>query len=245
MIDFHQLSFFIFLAFTTLVAFLLFLPLALYLMPQTTRPNVSADAPQEVEAMGVADSRGSSIEIHIVGKPPSQPRTQATKVGSRIFVYNPAARTKRIYSQKIREELHAADLVVKKQPAQPALTVPWAPFLGPISAMFLFGVKNMNKDLDNMLKFILDVLEDAGVYQNDRLVQKIIAEKIQSDNEYTSISLSLDDTTVQQANQQMRAHGDTDRPINKPAHTTTQQTHHMHMRKPKRRTPKQTKYKHK
>lgn len=48
----------------------------------------------------------------------------------------------------------------------------------------------MSKDLDNMMKFIMDVLEDANIYGNDRAVLKLRAEKMLSSSGFTHVELS-------------------------------------------------------
>lgn len=48
---------------------------------------------------------------------------------------------------------------------------------GPLRLEVTFYVSNMNSDLDNMLKALLDVLQGAGVYENDRQIVLISAKK--------------------------------------------------------------------
>ena len=55
----------------------------------------------------------------------------------------------------------------------------------------VFGVKRDNKDIDNLLKFILDVLQEI-VYENDKCVTKIEMEKKVSEDPFSTISVEPD-----------------------------------------------------
>lgn len=151
-----------------------------------TSNQVMSLANHQVDVMQFEDAHSSSIGIHIAGRPPTQPRPRGVTRGGRTIFYNPAARAKHIYCTKIKEELRANGLL----PAPAQVPNPGPLFIGPVSVVVTFGVANMNKDLDNMVKFILDVLEVAGIYGNDRFVRRIVAEKVQSATEFTNLSVS-------------------------------------------------------
>ena len=131
--------------------------------------------------MGVGEARGFSLDLSISGCPISQPRPRMSTRGGRVIVYNPTSRAKKIIADKIKEELLQTGILLDTS-AQV--------FHSLVSVTATFGVSNNSKDLDNMLKFILDALEDAGVYGNDRLVCKIVATKVQSEVGFTKMTLS-------------------------------------------------------
>ncbi|CAJ1935066.1 unnamed protein product [Cylindrotheca closterium] len=140
---------------------------------------------RNITVLGVGETRGVSLQIFISGDPIAQPRPRfAVTRASRTYIYNPAARAKTFFSRKMKQELQETGLA---STANPIFTLPG------VEVQVQFGLADMSKDLDNMLKFILDVLEDAGVYANDRLVRKIVAEKVQSNTGFTSLSVSYMD----------------------------------------------------
>ena len=53
---------------------------------------------------------------------------------------------------------------------------PYPKILGDLGINLIFQVSNKNKDLDNMVKFILDAMEGI-VFKNDRQVSEIYARK--------------------------------------------------------------------
>jgi Holliday junction resolvase RusA-like endonuclease len=52
----------------------------------------------------------------------------------------------------------------------------------------VFYVHNMNKDIYNLLKFVLDALQGA-IYANDRVIWEVMAKKVHvtNDNQFTQL----------------------------------------------------------
>ena len=152
--------------------------------PNPPRPSYELQG-ERIVAMGIGETSGSSsVQILIPGQPIAQPRPRIGRTRtSRPYVYNPGSRAKLFFANRIKLELQEAGLL---SPARNPAPI----YHTPVAIEVTFGVANMSKDLDNMLKFILDVLEAAGVYTNDRLVQKIVAQKTHSLTGFTTLNVS-------------------------------------------------------
>ena len=119
------------------------------------------------EALILAD--GDTVVAHVTvrGPPVSQPRPRARMLPrNRVVVFNPAAREKNSFQRGMREAL--TDLGV--------MTFPLFPEGARLHLKATFVVSNLRKDVDNMLKFVLDVLEGV-LYRNDATVFSIQAQK--------------------------------------------------------------------
>ena len=134
-------------------------------------PNTSTARPsrrtiglmnRQVEVMGVGEARGFSLDLSISGCPISQPRPRMSTRGGRVIVYNPTSRAKKIIADKIKEELLQTGILLDTS-AQV--------FHSLVSVTATFGVSNNSKDLDNMLKFILDALCMATIVLFAKLLQ--------------------------------------------------------------------------
>jgi len=150
-------------------------------MPRSNNRNSCSD--NRVEAIGVAVADGSktTIYISIEGQPLAQPRPRFRVLSNgRSWMYNPAMHPKTELAQKVRAALREIGLSVESAPL-------FTTYLG---LTIKFGVSDMSKDLDNMMKFIMDVLEDANVYGNDRAVLKLHAEKLMSRSGFTEVEIS-------------------------------------------------------
>ena len=52
---------------------------------------------------------------------------------------------------------------------------------GPVDIRYVFHLKNIKmKDVDNCIKPLQDILEKAGYFENDRMIYRFTAEKIES-----------------------------------------------------------------
>ena len=110
-----------------------------------------------------------SLMLTIFGCPPSQGRPRAKRVGSGLIVYDPSSPIKTL-----------ARRVLKKAMTEIGVTS-FPHYVGApkLSLVIDFFVHNMRKDVDNMLKWIFDVLEGV-VYQNDVCVVRVVATKIET-----------------------------------------------------------------
>ena len=105
------------------------------------------------------------LEIEVRGEPRVQERMRLNNQGIAARLYDPSARLKTQFKQAVRDAL--TDLGISA-----------FPFYGhhPITIRFVFGVANMARDIDNLLKFVMDALETV-VYGNDRMVVGLVAVK--------------------------------------------------------------------
>jgi len=140
----------------------------------TTRNNI-------VETMVVTDASSASLYINICGPPIAQPRQRFRQLRNRRWFYNPAGRASKLLARKIVDSLVEVGV--------PPGELPF--FSNPVKVKVTFGVVNMNQDLDNLLKFILDTFQVAKVYSNDRVVYKIEAEKCMSDTGFTIVEVLM------------------------------------------------------
>jgi Holliday junction resolvase RusA-like endonuclease len=121
-----------------------------------------------VDALIATDSRGCSIYLNISGEPIAQERHRLRQIANRRWFYNPSGRASNGLAVKIGRALQELGIAPGELPL----------LLASVKVHVTFGVHNMNKDLDNMIKFILDTLQFAKIFGNDRLVYKIVAEKV-------------------------------------------------------------------
>jgi Holliday junction resolvase RusA-like endonuclease len=123
-----------------------------------------------------------TIYCTIRGSPSAQERHRVLRLlGGRVRVYDPSARSKRALKRAIRSamaELGCSDF----------------PFFQGEDRKFkftaTFGLSNMAKDVDNLLKFLMDGLESV-VYVNDRAICDVRGTKVseQINNQYTRFEI--------------------------------------------------------
>ena len=127
----------------------------------------------EVEAVLCDDAsmvpHGQSIHLVVRGEPVSQPRTRGRLLGRKIVLYDPSSKLKRLLKTAINDSLAAIGVA--------SLPV-FSPNIN-VKVEAKFHVTNFRKDLDNMLKLILDVLQGYA-YNNDACVTAISAQKIRA-----------------------------------------------------------------
>ena len=134
--------------------------------------------------MVVSDVNGNAnYIITIEGDPVAQERHRSTiSKNGKVRVFNPIKRKKLLHQKAIGEALR--DLGFWNIPLYPRGTK--------LKAKCLFMLRRDNKDVDNLLKFILDVLQEI-VYDNDKSVVKIEMEKRMGvDNPFSQISVEPD-----------------------------------------------------
>ena len=125
------------------------------------------------------------FSLSLPGSPISKPRPRAGKHG----FYNPEAKEEKEAKEKIREQLKLLPLL--QLPSENAISVHFCCFFRyPLS--FSAKRKSATKwkttrpDLDNLIKFYKDVLNDI-VYKDDSQVVKLSGEKCYSLNEEKTI----------------------------------------------------------
>jgi Holliday junction resolvase RusA-like endonuclease len=106
------------------------------------------------------------IDIVVEGEPRVQQRARMAVTGG-VHMYDPTARTKRDFKAAVTDSLD----FIRENDAQ-------YPFFqdDDVKLTIVFHVHNMNKDVDNLLKFVLDALRGV-VYIDDRSILKVVAEK--------------------------------------------------------------------
>ena len=134
-----------------------------------------------VEAMEAVDPIKTTVYLTIEGQPLAQPRPRFRSVKSgRHWIYNPAGQAKTTLARKVSAALGEIGILASTMPL----------FNTYVDLTITFGVSDMSKDLDNLLKFIMDVLQDANIYEDDRIVLKLRAEKVASQSGFTTLELS-------------------------------------------------------
>ena len=119
------------------------------------------------EAVIVGHGDNLSVEITIPGIPVAQPRPRGRLVNGRIIVFNPASRELNAFRRSVRECLGGLSVGM----------FPMFDIAVSLEVKAIFFVSNMRKDVDNMLKFVLDALQGV-VYPDDRIIVTIQAKKI-------------------------------------------------------------------
>jgi Holliday junction resolvase RusA-like endonuclease len=138
----------------------------------TVYPEVSA------VLMATSDLK-TSVFLNFKGTPEVQERPRFRRRYGHPVVYDPSARWKQDYTDAAKEALK--DLDVEDFPIFKHTR---------LMVLVSFEIRNQAKDIDNLLKFILDALQDI-VYDNDRNIYKVIACKklVTRDEEKTRIEI--------------------------------------------------------
>ena len=119
------------------------------------------------EAVIVGNGNDLMVEITIPGIPVAQPRPRGRLVSGRIVVFNPATREMTTFRRSIRQCLVELAVAV----------FPMFDIAVSLEVKAIFFVSNMRKDVDNMLKFVLDALQGV-LYPDDRIIVTIEAKKV-------------------------------------------------------------------
>jgi hypothetical protein len=126
----------------------------------------------EAEAIIVADSmedQGKSVQIIVHGSPLVQQRHRGRYLiaAARTLVWDPCKASKRSFRDVVRAALEGLGLDDDDFPC----------FCGKALIFDVsFHVMNTSKDVDNLLKFVLDALQTV-LYSNDRFIYDIHARK--------------------------------------------------------------------
>jgi len=136
------------------------------------------EPPFTAEAMIISDDHDvpSFVDIQVQGEPRVQERTRVNYRVTRI--YDPSTHLKAAFSSSVKAAF--TELGVDEYPI----------FLQPeMKVTIVFGVNSMDKDIDNLLKFVFDALQTI-VYGNNRVIVKLDAEKRHTPtNGFTSIQV--------------------------------------------------------
>lgn len=115
-----------------------------------------------------SNNKTTTVSLTILGEPVSQPRTQSyhSEALARVIVYDPAKDEKLAFKKCVREALEkvGATLPIFDNNVKVMVTV-------------TFHVVDTRKDIDNLLKFLLDALTSV-MYINDNMVYSVISKKI-------------------------------------------------------------------
>ena len=118
------------------------------------------------------DGQDNLISTHIVGPVKVAPGVRARMIPGRRhpIIHQPVLPARRVLHRWAMEALQAIGI----------LTFPCFPEGSQLKVKIVFRIKNMNKDLDNMLKFYFDALEGV-CWHNDRDVHHVDARKSKID----------------------------------------------------------------
>jgi Holliday junction resolvase RusA-like endonuclease len=96
------------------------------------------------------------------------------------LIYDPSQRLKRAYRGAVIQSL--AQLGLRNFPIFPDQSDL------KLGMSVVFYVHNMNKDIDNLLKFVLDALQGA-IYANDRVIWEVTVKKVHivSNDQFTQL----------------------------------------------------------
>ena len=139
---------------------------------------------EAIVASGI-NHRDVSVSFKIFGTPPSQqrPRSRYFARVQRTVFYDPTANLKTIFARAIKLGLNLDNAAL--------------PIYGDATTKFKMEVMcyltNVAKDVDNLLKFVMDVLQ-VIVYLDDKMVYKAAIEKKQVarlQDQKTTIHISI------------------------------------------------------
>jgi len=130
----------------------------------------------------VVGTANPTIYFTMQGPPAVQQRVRAFSVNGRLTFYDPSQRAKRAFKEAIRQAMLQFGIS----------TFPFFSDEKKVKVTAIFGVSNEAKDVDNMLKFLLDAIQDV-VYTNDNMVYKLVGTKIPVPihQQYTMFSLEV------------------------------------------------------
>ena len=108
------------------------------------------------------DKAPAQVTIEVQGEPRVQERARLSRIGGVTRIYDPSATLKSKFQRAVRNAF--TDLGIHSFPLFEAQ---------PIKITIVFAITNMAKDIDNLLKFVMDALQTV-VYVNDRMVVKVV-----------------------------------------------------------------------
>jgi Holliday junction resolvase RusA-like endonuclease len=120
------------------------------------------------------------ISVRLAGQPVPQPRHRVYMRGGKLHTYQ-APRSHPIHAYKDSLRLMARGEMGTRPPIS-----------APLLVVAEFGCKNVSTvgDIDNLLKAVLDSLNGI-VWQDDRWVSRVVAEKRTADESFTRLTVRL------------------------------------------------------
>jgi Holliday junction resolvase RusA-like endonuclease len=113
----------------------------------------------------------TSVQLEVKGEACVQIRMQAKGIWRKAkwlaILWDPSSKAKRLYKVAVRSALEETGLSAFPVYRSPQI----------LEIVVTFMVYNSLKDVDNLLKFVMDALQST-VYGNDRYVYKVTAEKV-------------------------------------------------------------------
>ena len=130
------------------------------------------------DVMVVATNTATAVSLSILGSPIPQPHMKCyySRVLSRLIVYDPTKDEKLAFKRIVRVAL-----------AEMGATFPLFENGVKLKVTATFHVVDTRKDIDNLLKFLLDALAPV-MYNNDNVIYSVVAKKVSTtppDVEYT------------------------------------------------------------
>lgn len=130
--------------------------------PRANRFFAARDDP-----MIVMTNTTTTLSLSVLGEAVSQPRARVRR--SDVRIWDPADKKKLAFKRVIREALAGVG----------ATSFPLFENDMKLKVTATFHVFNARKDVDNLVKFLLDSMEDI-VYNNDNMVYLVVAKKIRT-----------------------------------------------------------------
>jgi Holliday junction resolvase RusA-like endonuclease len=138
----------------------------------------------QADALAMLGQDGNvTLFLDVYGEPVAQQRVRSRwlKALKRIVHFNPQAKLKIAFTAAVKAALHDIGVLDTKFPIFEDR---------PLKIKVSFRVGNAMKDIDNLLKFAFDALQEI-VYGNDRFIYEVTAVKIPATGSYsTSIEVA-------------------------------------------------------
>ena len=129
----------------------------------------------------VSNGESEQLLVTVKGPPVAQPRMRVRRLPRRVVLFDPSSAEKKALKIMIKNELVALGV-----PQFPLFTANTS-----LKIAVVFYVANINKDIDNMLKFVLDVFQ-GSVYSNDKAICSVNAQKIHSIDGYEHTEITIE-----------------------------------------------------
>ena len=137
----------------------------------------------DADAIVLASDGRQCVHLTLLGKPVSQQRPRARRWNHSLTIFDPSAKMKSIcrasFSQAL-EEIGVTNFPLFDPVNHKEVTV-----------IVDFFVSNIRNDVDNMLKFVLDVLQTI-IYRDDSCVFKVVATKIKSSTQHEKTEIKIE-----------------------------------------------------
>ena len=118
----------------------------------------------QVDGIYSHDNTRKVLSLEVTGAAVAQPRHHVSRLRNRLLVFDPASSAKRILRNATKQALEEVGVSTQA-----------APIFGPgdkVKLTIEFYVDRSNKDMDNLLKFVMDAMSTV-VYSDDRIVEVV------------------------------------------------------------------------